>query len=308
MADEEHGSGHIIQSLLVNVAIALVKAVAAFFTGSGAMLAEAIHSFADCGNQILLLIGVRTARRDPDSQHPLGYGRDLYFWSFLVALMLFTGGGVFSIYEGIHKLREPEAVSHVWAGIAVLAVSVLLEGSATLSNIKEMNKRRKTTPFMKYLRDTKDSDLVVIFAENSAAVCGLSFAIGAMALAAITNDGRWDGAGSLVIGLILVGVATFLAVEVKSLLVGESADPAIHAAAVEAATATVHVIKVLHVLTLQQGPGEVVLAIKLAFDSKLGIDDVCRSINDFEARLRKVHPEVKWIFVEPDIPRASLQK
>jgi cation diffusion facilitator family transporter len=305
MADEEHSTGHIIQSLLVNVAIAIVKAIAAFFTGSGAMLAEAIHSSADCGNQILLLIGVRKARLPPDQKHPLGYGRDLYFWSFLVALMLFTGGGVFSIYEGIHKLYEPEPVSHVWAGVAVLLVSVILEGSATISNIKEMNKRRKQVPFTKYLRDTKDSDLVVVFAENSAAVLGLVVALAGLGLASFTHDGRWDGAASLVIGLVLVGVAAFLAVEIKSLLVGESADPAIRAAAIEAATATANVIRVLHVLTLQQGPGEVVLAIKLAFDSKLGIDDVCRSINDFEARLRTTHPEVKWIFVEPDIPRAT---
>src|SRR5687768_16475339 len=139
---KEHGSGHIIQSLLVNLAIAVVKTGAAVYTKSGAMLAEALHSFSDCGNQILLLIGVRQARKPPDEKHPLGYGRAVYFWSFLVALMLFLGGGVFSIYEGIHKVLEPEKVENVWVGLGILAVSLVLEGMSTLSNIKELNKRR----------------------------------------------------------------------------------------------------------------------------------------------------------------------
>src|SRR5256885_1704637 len=150
MTDEKHSTGHIVQSLVINVIIAVVKGVAAVFTHSGAMLAEALHSFSDCGNQILLLVGVRQARKRPDTRHPFGYGRAVYFWSFMVALMLFLGGGVFSVYEGIHKIRAPEPVEHVWLGVAILAVSLLLEGGATLSNIQELNRPRGGRPFLKY--------------------------------------------------------------------------------------------------------------------------------------------------------------
>lgn len=302
-ASTAHTTRHILQSLLVNIAIAGIKAVAAVMTGSGAMLAESIHSFADCANQVLLLIGVRNAKLPADSRHPLGYGRDAYFWSFLVAQMLFTGGGVFSIYEGVHKFLEPEPVSHVLVALLILLASLVLEGGALVSNILELNKRRGTTPFVRYLRETKDVDLIVVFAENGAAVLGLSVAAGALALAERTGDGRWDALGSFAIGLILVGVASFLAVEAKSLLVGEAADPDIERVARTAALSTPSVERVLHVLTVQQGPGEVVLAIKLAFESGLTIDDVCRAINAFEAKVRDARRDVRWIFVEPDIPR-----
>src|SRR5450432_801089 len=197
----------IIQSLVVNVVIAVSKAVAAALTRSGAMLAEALHSFSDCGNQLLLLFGVKRARRPPDAKHPLGHGRSLYFWSLIVALLLFTGGGVFSIHEGIHKLRDPEPVGPIVSGVVILLVSLVLEGWSCWSNVVEMNKRRKDVGFLRYLHDTKDSDLVVVFGENSAAVVGLVFALIAIILAKETGDGRWDGIGSLAIGLVLVGVA-----------------------------------------------------------------------------------------------------
>lgn len=301
----EDSAGHIIQSLAVNVTIAAAKAVAAYFTASGAMLAEALHSFSDCGNQILLLVGVRQARRPADVTHPLGYGRAVYFWSFMVALMLFLGGGVFSIYEGIHKIGHPEPVERVWLGLGILLFSLLLEGGATLSNIKELNKRRGETPFFRYLKETTDSDLVVVFAENSAAVLGLTFAIGALGLAAKTGDGRWDGGGSLLIGLVLVGVAVFLAVEVSSLLLGEAAAPEIGKAAREIADETPEIERVLNVLTMQQGPSEVLVHIKLAFTPTLSVATTCEVINRFEERLREAHPEIRWVFVEPDIPRDS---
>jgi cation diffusion facilitator family transporter len=305
MSDEGHGTGHIIQSLLVNVAIAVVKAIAAVFTKSGAMLAEALHSFSDCGNQILLLVGVKQARRPPDDRHPFGYGRAVYFWSFMVALLLFTGGGVFSVYEGIHKIRDPEPVEHVWIGVGILVVSLVLEGASTLSNIRELNKRRGSrTTFVQYLKDTTDSDLVVVFAENSAAVLGLGFALVALGLAATTGDGRWDGAGSVAIGLVLVGVAIFLAVEVSSLLIGEAADPEITAACRETAKEFPDLEQVLNVVTMQQGPSEVLVHVKLAMTPSMTMDDACRVINEFEARLRTVRPEVRWVFVEPDTPKS----
>jgi cation diffusion facilitator family transporter len=302
---EHADTRHIVQSLIVNVTIAAVKAVAAIFTKSGSMLAEALHSFSDCGNQLLLLVGVRQARKPATATHPFGYGRAVYFWSFMVALMLFLGGGVFSIYEGVHKIGAPEPIERAWLGLGILAVSLALEGGATLSNIKELNKRRGAKPFFRYLRDTTDSDLVVVFGENSAAVLGLVLAMIAVCLAWATGDGRWDGAGSVMIGLVLVGVAIFLAVEVSSLLLGEAGPPEIADAARESAARFPQIDKVLNVVTMQQGPGEVLLHVKLAFTSGLAIDDVCVVINDFERTLRGARPEIRWVFVEPDIEKVA---
>jgi cation diffusion facilitator family transporter len=301
---EEHSTSHIIQSLVVNLFIAAVKGIAAFFTGSGAMLAEALHSASDCGNQVLLLIGVNRAKRPRDERHPFGYGRAMYFWSFLVALMIFAGGGVFSAYEGVHKMLAPEPVERPWLGIVILLVSIALEGGATISNIKEINKRRGATSFQSYLWTTKDSDLIVVFGENAAAVLGLALATGALALAWATGDGRWDGAGSAAIGLVLIGVAAFLAVKVKSLLLGESADPAIALTVHATAKEVSEFERVLHLVTMQQGPGEVVVSVKVAFGSQLTVAQVCDAINAFEKKLRAAHPEVRWCFVEPDIDRA----
>jgi cation diffusion facilitator family transporter len=305
--DKEHSTSHIVQSLVVNMVIAVMKAVAALFTKSGAMLAEALHSFSDCGNQILLLVGVRQARKRPDQRHPFGYGRAVYFWSFMVALMLFLGGGVFSVYEGVHKLSAPEAVEHVWVGLGILVLSLFLEGGAALSNVKQLNQRRGAKPFMRYLRETTESDLVVVFAENAAAVLGLIFAIAALAMAAVTHDGRWDGAGGIAIGLVLLGVALFLAVEVSSLLLGEAAAPEIAEAAQAAAKEFPSLERILNIITMQQGPGEVLVHVKVAFDRTLNVEEACRQINAFEARFRQLRPEVRWVFVEPDIPRVPGQ-
>jgi cation diffusion facilitator family transporter len=305
--DKHDDTKHIIQSLAVNLTIAAVKTVAAIFTKSGSMLAEALHSFSDCGNQILLLVGVRQAKKPATASHPFGYGRAIYFWSFMVALMLFLGGGAFSIYEGVHKIREPEPVERAWLAILILLVSLALEGTATLSNIKELNKRRGNKPFVQYLKDTTDSDLVVVFGENSAAVLGLFFAILAVVLASVTADGRWDGVGSCVIGLVLVGVAAFLAIEVSSLLLGESAPPEITDAAHETAKRFKEIEQVLNVVTMQQGPSEVLVHVKLAFSPTLTIVDACRVINEFERTLREARSEVRWVFVEPDTPKGKSQ-
>ena len=293
-------TGEIIKALVVNVVIAVSKGVAAAITGSGAMLAETLHSFADCGNQLLLLKGVRVARKPADKQHPLGYGRSMYFYSFIVALMLFLGGGVFSIYEGVHKLEHPEPVGNITTALIILALSLVLEGWSTLGNIKTMAKRRGATPFFRYLRDTKDSDLIVVFGENSAAVLGLVLALAAVAISKVTNDGRWDAIGSLAIGVVLVGVAAFLAREVKSLLVGESADPSLLKSFEELAEIDPNVERVLNVLTLQQGPGEIVVAAKLKFRSGMDTDALVEAINAFERALKQRIPEVRWSFIEPD--------
>ncbi len=296
-------TSHIIQALLANLAITLAKAVAAFLTGSGALLAEAIHTGADCTNQVLLLIGLRQARRPADPAHPLGYGRNVYFWSFIVALLLFSAGGMFSIYEGIHKLHRPEPVERVWLGFAILAFSLLLEGGSLLSNIRELRRRAKGAPFFRALHDTKDSDLVVVFGENAAASLGLVLAMAALGAAAATGDSRWDAVGSLSVGVVLVGVALFLGLEIKGLLVGESADPDIATRVREVAARQPLFGRVLHLLTLQQAPGEVVVLMKVAVTEGTTARALSTAINDFEAALRAQRRDVRWCFVEPDIDR-----
>ncbi len=295
-------TSHIVQSLFANLAIAVAKGVAAFFTGSGAMLAEAIHSTADCSNQGLLLLGVKAARKPADASHPMGYGRNLYFWSFMVAMLLFTMGGAFSVYEGIHKMQHPEPVENVFVGLGVLGFSLILEGGATISNIRQLNKKRGETPFFQYLRETKDSDLIVVFGENAAASLGLILASGTLVLAWSTGNGMWDGVGSLLVGIVLLGVALFLAIEVKSLLVGESADPSISRAVAAVAKSHPKIAAVLRQITIQQGPGEVMVALKVHMQGDLSGTDVVAAINAFEAELQTKHPEVRWLFVEPDVP------
>ncbi|HEY4224157.1 MAG TPA: cation diffusion facilitator family transporter [Myxococcota bacterium] len=297
----EHSNWHIIQSLAVNAIIAVAKLAAALFVGSGAMMAEAIHSFADCANQILLLIGLRQARRAPDAKHPLGYGRNVYFWSFMVALLLFTGGGVFSMYEGISKLAHPEPMEHLGWAIGILAFSLCLEGWSTYDNVKELNKRRGSKGFIKYLQDTKDSDLVVVFGENGADVLGLLVALSSILVYTLTGEERADAVGSIAVGVVLVAVSVFLAREVKSLLVGESADPAINDAAVASAQEDTRIVEVIHCITMQQGPGEVLVVIKIKCQDQLSARDVSAMINEFEARLRARRPECRWVYVEPDL-------
>jgi cation diffusion facilitator family transporter len=309
----------IVQSLLINVVIALAKAVAAYLTGSGALLAESIHSAADCSNQILLLIGVRQGQRPPSKEHPLGHGREAYFWSFLVALLLFSLGGMFSVYEGIHKFMRPEPIEMFGLGLGILCLSIVLEGAAAISNVREINRRRRARQsvagrgtagllgssgarsFFGYLKATKDSDLIVLLGENSAAVLGLAFAIAALLVAHFTGDTRWDAAGSVAIGIVLVVVAIFLAIEVKSLLLGERADEEIELAVRELVHADGPIVEVLSLITLQQGPGEVMLAAKVRIAQMLQGDDVAHAINQFERAVRARCPEVRWLFVEPDV-------
>ena len=299
--DKDHGTGHIIQSLMVNLLITIFKTFAAILTGSGSMLAESIHSASDCGNQGLLLLGVKQARRPPDTKHPLGYGRSVYFWSFMVAMLLFSLGGMFSIYEGVHKFSHPEPVHQIGWGIGILLFSLALEGYATASNMLEMKKRKGNVSFLRYLQDTKDSDLVVIFGENAAAVLGLIIALLSLLAAHYTGDGRYDAIGSLVIGFVLIGVAIFLSVEVKSLLIGESADPAISNAAAQIAIDHPLITKLINCITIQQGPGEVLVCAKIMCEPSLNATEISTLINDFERQLRHTCPEVKWIYVEPDL-------
>lgn len=290
----------VIRSLAANIAIACAKAVASVISGSGAMLAETLHSFADCGNQILLLVGVRSSRKPADAKHPLGYGRAAYFYSFIVAQLLFVGGGVFSIREAVEKLLHPEPIGDIRVAMVILGFSMLLEGWSLRSNLREIAKRRGSTSLWRYLRDTKDSDLILVLGENAADVIGLALAAAALLLSYETGDGRWDALGSFAIGAVLVGVATFLAREVKSLLVGEAADPALRTKIEELAAADPNIERVLAVLAVQQGPGEIMLAMKLAMRAGLETSQLVDAINAFERVLKKAVPEIRWSFIEPD--------
>ncbi len=299
-----HGEGSlkvILGSLAANLGIAAAKGFAAFVTGSGALLAESIHSLADCTNQILLLIGARQSKKAPDETHPLGYGRSAYFWSFLVALIIFVGGGVVSIYEGMHKIEHPDPVERVGVGFAVLGVSFVLEFAAMVQCIRALNASRGEIPFWAFLRRTTDVDVVLLFAENAAAVIGLTFAMAALGLAAVTGDARYDGAGSVVIGILLVLVALFLAREVKSLLEGERADPAIEQVMRAEVAADRRLGSLLRVITLQQGPSQVMVAAKIKPDVSISSGDLIEAINALEERVRAKRPDVRWQFIEPDV-------
>ncbi|MEP7324129.1 MAG: cation diffusion facilitator family transporter, partial [Saprospiraceae bacterium] len=295
---ESHGTGHIIQSLIVNILIASSKGFAAFMTGSGAMLAETIHSFSDCANQALLLVGVKQAQRPANDKHPLGFGREVYFWSFMVAMLLFSIGGMFSIYEGVHKFNHPEPIENFAWGLGILLLSLCLEGYATFSNIVELNKRRGKLGFFKYLSRTKDSDLIVIFGENSAAVLGLVIALAALTAAYSTGDGRFDALGSLGIGIVLISVAIFLSIKVKSLLIGESADDMIMDLVAMEAKKHPEIIKLINCITIQQGPGEVLMCLKIKVDHSISILDLSKLTNKFEREIRAKAPELKWIYLE----------
>lgn len=301
MSEKDHETGHIIQSLIVNLLIVCAKGFAAFMTKSGSMLAETIHSFADCANQTLLLVGVKQAKKPEDDVHQFGYGVSVYFWSFMVAMLLFSVGGMFSVYEGYHKFHEPEPVKQVWWGVGIIVFSIFMEGYATLSNIKSINESRGSKSFFQYMKDTKDSDMIVIFGENSAAVLGLFFALIALLASYYTGDPRYDAAGSIAIGLVLISVAVFLAREVKSLLIGESADSAVVDTIKNSAQKHPLVQEVINTRTIQRGPGMVLACVKIKCDPNISAKDISRTINEMEDEIRTLKPEVKWLYIEPDL-------
>ncbi len=294
------GTAVILRALTANFAIACAKGVGAFLTGSGAMLAETLHSLSDCINQLLLLLGLRQAKKPPSDKYPLGRGRELYFWSFKVAMLLFLGGGVYSIYEGVHKLRHPSPVESPLIAIGILGFAFAIEGWALLGAYKEIKARAADRPLLKFLKETKDSDLVVIFGEDAAAVLGLALALLAVVIAWLTGDAHFDAAGTLAIGIVLVCVAIFLAYEVKSLLLGEAADPTLLDDIRSVAAEDPRIDSVLRAITVQQGPGEILVACKLKYKPGLTGDEMVESLNAFEQRLQTKVPEVKWSFVEPD--------
>ncbi len=297
------GSSDSLKSVLfalgANAAIALAKTAGAIFTGSSSMLAEAVHSFADCANQGLLLVGLREARRAPDADHPLGHGRAIYFWSFIVALMLFSMGGMFSIYEGAHKLAAPEPVQHAWVALAILAFGLAAEGVSLWGCLREVNKERGTLPLWTWFRSSRQSELLVVLAEDIAAMLGLSVALGCVALSALTGNPVWDAVGSIVIGVLLVLVAVLVGIEVKSLLIGQGADQQTVARMRARLEAEPHVAALYNLVTQQLG-GDVMVAVKakmVPLDTDVAL---IGAINEIEVRFRATFPQVRWLFFEPD--------
>lgn len=297
------GHGNSIRAILyalgANLGIFLAKAVAAAMTGSGAMLAEAVHSLADCGNQGLLLLGIKRAKLPPTTDYPLGYGKEVYFWSFLVALMLFSVGGAFSVYEGVHKLRHPEALNHPWLAVGVLAFSVVLEWLSLRACLQEVNAVRGTQNLWAWFRESRSSELIVIFGEQLAALLGLVLALGAVALTLATGDPVYDAIGTLGIGVLLIVVAVFVAIEVKALLIGQSVAPAQRDAIRQFLEARPEIGRIFNVITLQLGP-DVMVAVQADLGPDLSSGELVTRINRIEADLRLAFPYVKWSFFEPD--------
>jgi cation diffusion facilitator family transporter len=297
-----HGSSAkaILYAFSANLGIALTKSGAAAYTNSGSMLAEAIHSYADCVNQLLLFLGLKQADKPATRDHPLGYGKVTYFWSFVVALLLFSMGGLFSIYEGWHKLHVPEALHEVWVALTVLAIAIVLESGSLVGALREIAKVRRGRPFRDWLKHTRNAELVVILGEDIAALAGLVIAFAFLSLAAVTGDTRWDAAGSIAIGAILIVVAFFIALRIRKLLIGTSAEPAIERSIQECIRKDPAIAELLNTITMQFGP-QVLLAIKVRMRPDLTIEQAVEHINALERRIKAEHPYVGWCFVEPDV-------
>ena len=289
----------VLYALGANLAIALAKSAGAVYTGSSAMLAEAIHSFADCGNQGLLLWGMRRARKAPDAEHPLGYGKAIYFWSFIVALMLFSMGGLFSIYEGVHKLRHPEPMTNAWVALAILGFGIVAESVSLWGAVREIDKERGHQGYWSWFRSSRTSELVVIFGEDLAALGGLILAFGFIITALMTGNPMWDALGSVAIGALLVLVAGLLGNEVSSMLVGQSADPQVERVMREHLAARPEVQRVFSVITQQLGP-DVMVAVKASMAPQGSERGMIDAINRVERSLRESFPQVRWCFFEPD--------
>ena len=293
-----------LAALLANLGIAVSKFVGFLVTGSTSMLAESVHSVADTGNQGLLLFGRRQAGRPADAAHPFGHGRDRYFYAFVVALVLFSLGSLFAIYEGYHKVADPQEIDSPAVALGILGVAVLLEGFSFRTAIHESNAVRGTRGWVQFVRRSKSPDLPVVLLEDFAALVGLLFAIGGVALAEITGNARWDGAGSIAIGVLLGLVAAVLAVEMKSLLIGEGAEASVVARIETALADGEHITRVIHLRTMYLGPDELLVATKVALRPGLGMADVAAAIDAAEARVRAVVPIARPLYIEPDLYRA----
>jgi cation diffusion facilitator family transporter len=300
MSHQDASVKSIIFALSANLGIAITKTVAAVITGSGAMLAESIHSFADCGNQGLLFLGLKTSKKAADADHPLGHGKEIYFWSFIVALMLFSMGGLFSIYEGIHKLHSNDEVNNPFIAIGVLSASIVLEGFSLWGCVREVNKIRGQQSLLSWVKNTRQSELVVVLGEDVAALLGLAFALVAVVLAMVTGNPLWDSVGSIGIGVLLVLVSIFVATKVKSLLIGQSADEQVRSDIKAFLEARPEVETIYNIITLQLG-SQLMVTTKARMAPTDSAEQLIKNINLCEKELKAAFPTIKWSFFEPDI-------
>ena len=300
MAGSGDSTRAILFALGANLAIACAKGVAAYFTRSSAMLAETVHSLADCGNQLLLLFGMRQARRPASPDYPLGYGKAIYFWSFLVAVMLFTVGGMLSLYEGVHKLQHPEPMQRWWWAAGVLVFGIVAEGVSMRACLQEVAKLRDGRTLWQWFRQSRQSELVVIFGEDFAALLGLCFALVAVLLTAATGNPLWDAAGTVMIGVLLIVVAVLVAIEIKAMLIGQSVDPAVQARMRRFLDERPEIGNVINLITLQLG-NDVMVSVQAEMREEQSARSLAMQINEVERALKLEFPEVRWSFFEPDV-------
>ena len=303
--DGAHGGGTaILAALAANLGIAVAKFIAFFVTGASSMLAEAIHSVADSGNQVLLLIGGRRAQREATRQHQFGFGRDRYIYGFLVAIVLFSVGGLFAVYEGVHKLQHPEALASPYWALGVLVVAIGLEGFSLRTAVKETAEvKSPEDSYWAFIRHARAPELPIVLLEDTAALLGLVFALAGVGLTVLTGNGAFDGLGTIAIGGLLIVVAAILGVETKSLLVGESATPEDQGKIVAALEADGVGVSVIHLRTLHLGPEELLVAAKIAVAHDDTAASVARSIDAAEVRVRAAVPMARVIYLEPDLRR-----
>lgn len=295
------GNKAIIAALSANLGIAVTKFIAWAFSGSSSMLAEGVHSLADSGNQVLLLLGGRKSKKAADAEHPFGYGRERYVYAFVVSIILFSVGGVFSLYEGVEKLREPHPLEVPWLPVLVLAISLALEGFSLRTAIRESRPSKGQQSWVSFVRRAKAPELPVVLLEDAAALLGLSFAMIGVVLTWITGDGVFDAIGTLAIGVLLVAVAIILGIETKSLLVGEGASADDVAKIRAAVTGGPEVESIIHMKTLYLGPDELLVGVKVAMPGRTMLADVASAINAVESRIREAVPIARVIYVEPDV-------
>jgi cation diffusion facilitator family transporter len=301
----EGGKKAIIAAFLANLGIAIAKVIGFIITGAASMMAECIHSLADTGNQGLLLLGGNRAARPADERHPFGYGRERYFWAFVVAVVLFTVGAVFALYEGYHKLDHAEHIDAPMVAIVILSVAILLECFSLRTAVVESNKVRGNLPWVTFFRKTKNPELATVLLEDIGALLGLVFALAGIVLAEVTGKAEWDALGSIAIGILLANIAFVLAKKNRSFLIGESADPD-HVARIEKAVGESDSIKkLIHLRTLHLGPEEILVTIKAEFTPDVNMSNLAPTIDLLEARIRLVAPEAKMIFIEPDTFRET---
>ena len=295
----------IIAALAANLGIALTKFLAFLLTTSSSMLAESIHSVADSGNQVLLLIGGKQAERRPTEDHPFGFGRSRFLYAFIVSVVLFSVGGLFALYEAYHKWHDPEPIEDwAWVPIAVLLISIVMESFSLRTAVHEATPTRKGRTWWRFIRETRSPELPVVLLEDTAALTGLLFALFGVGMTLLTDDGHWDAVGTAMIGLLLVVVAFILAIETSSLLLGEGAEPA-DLEKIKAALKGPGVEGVIHVRTLYTAPDELMVAAKVAVAPTESAAEVAEAIDEAEARVRQAVPIARLIFLEPDIRRAT---